>query len=238
MTPEYVVVLTTLPADADAPGFARQLVDERLAACVNLLPVMESIYRWDGRVEQDTERQLVLKTSRDRVPALWERVRELHPYEIAGVRRAAGDRRERRLPALGGESTAARVEAALSQAPARELRLLEPPCSACSRSAMRSSASSMPGRDADHAVGQPDGGPPLGRHGRVRHRRRMRDERLDAAEALGQRHQPDAVADPARPLERARIERHHPAEAAHLPLRQLVLRMIRQPGIDDPLDPG
>ena len=40
MTPEYVVVLTTLPADADAPGFARQLVDERLAACVNLLPVM------------------------------------------------------------------------------------------------------------------------------------------------------------------------------------------------------
>ena len=81
MTPEYVVVLTTLPADADAPGFARQLVDERLAACVNLLPAMESIYRWDGRVEQDTERQLVLKTSRDRVPALWERVRELHPYE-------------------------------------------------------------------------------------------------------------------------------------------------------------
>jgi periplasmic divalent cation tolerance protein len=82
MTPEYVVVLTTLPANADAAGFARQLVEERLAACVNLLPMMDSIYRWEGRVEQDTERQLVLKTSRDRVPALWDRVRELHPYEI------------------------------------------------------------------------------------------------------------------------------------------------------------
>jgi periplasmic divalent cation tolerance protein len=82
MTSEYVVVLTTLPADADAPAFARQLVDARLAACVNLLPMMESIYRWEGRVERETERQLVVKTSRDRVPALWERVRELHPYEV------------------------------------------------------------------------------------------------------------------------------------------------------------
>ena len=82
MTSEYVVVLTTLPADADAPGFARQLVDGRLAACVNLLPMMESIYRWEGRVERETERQLVVKTSRDRVPALWQRVRELHPYEV------------------------------------------------------------------------------------------------------------------------------------------------------------
>jgi len=82
MISEYVVVLTTLPADADAPAFARQLVDERLAACVNLLPMMESVYRWEGRVEQETERQLVLKTSGERVAALWERVRELHPFEV------------------------------------------------------------------------------------------------------------------------------------------------------------
>ena len=82
MISEYVVVLTTLPADADAAGFARQLVEERLAACVNLLPIMESVYRWEGRVEQDTERQLVLKTSRERIAALWDRVRELHPYEV------------------------------------------------------------------------------------------------------------------------------------------------------------
>jgi periplasmic divalent cation tolerance protein len=82
MTAEYVVVLTTLPADADAAAFARHVVEERLAACVNLLPIMESVYRWEGRVQRESERQLVLKTSRDRVAALWQRVRELHPYEV------------------------------------------------------------------------------------------------------------------------------------------------------------
>jgi periplasmic divalent cation tolerance protein len=82
MNQEYVIVLTTLPADADGAAFARDLVEERLAACVNLSAPMESIYRWDGNVESETERQLVIKTSRDRVVALWDRVRELHPYDM------------------------------------------------------------------------------------------------------------------------------------------------------------
>ena len=82
MNPEYVVVLTTLPLDADGAAFGRSLVEERLAACVNLLPAMESVYRWEGRVEHETERQVVIKTSRERVVALWDRVRELHPYEV------------------------------------------------------------------------------------------------------------------------------------------------------------
>jgi periplasmic divalent cation tolerance protein len=82
MNPEYVLVLTTLPADADGAGFARALVEERLAACVNLLAPMESVYRWEGRVEREIERQIVIKTSRERVVALWDRVRELHPYEV------------------------------------------------------------------------------------------------------------------------------------------------------------
>jgi periplasmic divalent cation tolerance protein len=82
MVPEYVLVLTTLPADADADAFGRSLVEERLAACVNLLPLMDSVYRWEGRVEHETERQVVMKTSRERVDALWDRVRELHPYEV------------------------------------------------------------------------------------------------------------------------------------------------------------
>jgi periplasmic divalent cation tolerance protein len=81
MNPEYVIVLTTLPADADGAAFGRTLVEERVAACVNLLPPMESVYRWEGQVERDTERQVIVKTSRDRVPALWERIRDLHPYE-------------------------------------------------------------------------------------------------------------------------------------------------------------
>jgi periplasmic divalent cation tolerance protein len=81
MNPEYVIVLTTLPADAESRTFGRTLVEERLAACVNLLPVMDSVYRWEGQVEHDTERQVIIKTSRDRVAALWDRIRELHPYE-------------------------------------------------------------------------------------------------------------------------------------------------------------
>lgn len=82
MNAEYVLVLTTLPADADAQAFARALVEERLAACVNLLATMESVYRWEGEVQRETERQLMIKTSRQRVAALWERLRELHPYDV------------------------------------------------------------------------------------------------------------------------------------------------------------
>ena len=79
---EYVLVMTTLPADADASTFAQTLVDARLAACVNLMGPMESIYRWEGRVDREQERQLLIKTSRDRLTALWDRVRELHPYDV------------------------------------------------------------------------------------------------------------------------------------------------------------
>jgi periplasmic divalent cation tolerance protein len=82
MPDEYVLVLTTLPASADATALARALISERLAACVNVHQEMVSIYRWEGEVEQETERQVVIKTSRSRVGPLWERVRELHPYDV------------------------------------------------------------------------------------------------------------------------------------------------------------
>ena len=55
---KFVIVLTTLPADGDAEQFASQLVEERLAACVNILPPMRSVYRWKGAVERADERQL------------------------------------------------------------------------------------------------------------------------------------------------------------------------------------
>jgi periplasmic divalent cation tolerance protein len=77
-----IVVLTTLGADADAAALARTLVDEHLAACVNVLPAMTSVYRWKGAVEQDREQQLVIKTAPAQLPALEARVRELHPYEL------------------------------------------------------------------------------------------------------------------------------------------------------------
>ena len=76
------LVLTTIAADADGAALARTLVEERLAACVNVLPAMTSVYRWKGQVEQDREQQMVIKTTIDRLPALEARVRELHAYEL------------------------------------------------------------------------------------------------------------------------------------------------------------
>ncbi|MEP7304521.1 MAG: divalent-cation tolerance protein CutA [Acidobacteriota bacterium] len=79
---DIVVVLTTVADSDQAEAIASQIVRERLAACVNLLPAMLSFYRWKGQVEREPERQLVIKTTRDRVPALEARIRELHSYEL------------------------------------------------------------------------------------------------------------------------------------------------------------
>jgi periplasmic divalent cation tolerance protein len=78
----YIIVLTTLPADGDVAEFARLLVEERLAACVSAYPEMQSFYRWQDTLESDSERQIVIKTTSDRLQALWERVRSVHPYEV------------------------------------------------------------------------------------------------------------------------------------------------------------
>jgi periplasmic divalent cation tolerance protein len=76
------IVLTTIGAGTDATALAQTLIDERLAACVNVLAPMVSIYRWNGTVEQEREQQLVIKTIPARLAALEARVRELHPYEL------------------------------------------------------------------------------------------------------------------------------------------------------------
>jgi periplasmic divalent cation tolerance protein len=77
-----VLVLTTAPDDDRAETWARTLVEERLAACVNVHGAMTSFYRWKGVVERDAERQIVIKTTRDRVAALKARVLQLHSYEL------------------------------------------------------------------------------------------------------------------------------------------------------------
>jgi periplasmic divalent cation tolerance protein len=82
MENDCVVVWTTIGSTADGRGMASILVTERLAACVNVLPEMESFYRWKGQVEDDRERQLVMKTTATRVAALKARVHELHDYEV------------------------------------------------------------------------------------------------------------------------------------------------------------
>ena len=78
-----ILVLTTMPNDdVKTAELARALIDERLAACVNVHGPMATTYRWKGRVEIDVERQVVIKTTRDRLEAVRKRIHELHPYEL------------------------------------------------------------------------------------------------------------------------------------------------------------
>lgn len=90
---ELRVVLATAPDADTGAALARVLVEERLAACVNLLPGVRSIYRWEGQVEDASEVLLLIKTRADRCEALASRVRELHPYDVPEVLE---------LPAVGG----------------------------------------------------------------------------------------------------------------------------------------
>ena len=78
---QVALVLTTFSV-GHAVAVARVLVEERLAACVNVLPPMTSVYRWEGAVQQEAEEQVVIKTSTDRLAALETRLRQLHPYEL------------------------------------------------------------------------------------------------------------------------------------------------------------
>ena len=77
-----VVALVTCPDEATALSIARALVEERLAACVNVGGPIRSVYRWRGTVEEADERLLVLKARADRLGALAERLAELHPYDV------------------------------------------------------------------------------------------------------------------------------------------------------------
>ncbi len=81
---ETIVVLITVPNGEVARVIAAALVNERLAACVTEFPV-RSTYRWQGEVLQESEIQLVVKTTIDRFEALEARVKALHPYEVPEV---------------------------------------------------------------------------------------------------------------------------------------------------------
>ena len=82
VTDDYVIVLTTIGMDSDPAALGTRLVEERLAACVNVFPEMDSFFRWRGAVERDQERQVIIKTTAARLPDLERRLHELHPYEL------------------------------------------------------------------------------------------------------------------------------------------------------------
>jgi periplasmic divalent cation tolerance protein len=83
--PDTRVVLVTAPDVAVAESLVRTLVDERLAACGNILASVLSIYRWQGQVHREEEVLILLKTRAERIPELLRRVPELHPYEVPEV---------------------------------------------------------------------------------------------------------------------------------------------------------
>jgi periplasmic divalent cation tolerance protein len=80
-----LVVLTNCPDAAVADRIARTLVEQGLAACVNQLPPVSSLYRWQGSVERASEVPLLIKTTRERLQEVQDAIRALHPYELPEV---------------------------------------------------------------------------------------------------------------------------------------------------------
>jgi periplasmic divalent cation tolerance protein len=76
------IVLCTAGSEDEARNIARYLVAQRLAACANIVPQVESIYRWQGKVESSGEWLLLIKTTAERFPAVRDAIRELHSYEL------------------------------------------------------------------------------------------------------------------------------------------------------------
>jgi len=82
---KHLVVLVTVGSAEEAASLARTLVEERLVACGNLVERIRSIYRWKGRIEDEGETLLVLKTRAERFEALRQRIVELHSYDVPEV---------------------------------------------------------------------------------------------------------------------------------------------------------
>ncbi len=91
MSVEALVVLCTCPDQTSAHEIATALLERRLAACVNRVAGVESLYRWEGRIEQDQEILLLIKTTAARYGALEELIIEMHPYDVPEVLAVAVD---------------------------------------------------------------------------------------------------------------------------------------------------
>ncbi len=85
MAEDFAVVLVTSPTHERSLFIASALVAEKVAACVNILPGVTSVYRWEGEIHKDEEEILVIKTRRDNLPALESRVKEMHPFDVPEI---------------------------------------------------------------------------------------------------------------------------------------------------------
>jgi len=93
---KYIIVLVTAPSQKTAAGIAKMLVKSRLAACANIIPKVRSIYRWQGKLYDEPEVLMVIKTKKALFRRLAEKVRAIHPYqvpEIISLTITAGDKK-------------------------------------------------------------------------------------------------------------------------------------------------
>ena len=93
MSPDFLLVLCTCPTSSAATAIATALLEEHVVACVNQVPGIKSMYRWEGRVEHDDEVLMLIKTTGQLFPQVEATIGKLHPYElpeIIGVSLAAG----------------------------------------------------------------------------------------------------------------------------------------------------
>jgi periplasmic divalent cation tolerance protein len=82
---EVVTVFVTAPDREAAVALARQVVEERIAACGNVIPNVTSVFRWNGKIKEEEEVLLILKTSEGRAEALVARIAELHSYDVPEI---------------------------------------------------------------------------------------------------------------------------------------------------------
>jgi periplasmic divalent cation tolerance protein len=82
---DAIVIYSTAPDAEKAAEIARTLVEEHLAACVNIVPGLRSIYRWEGKIADDAEVLCIIKTARDRFDQVAARIKALHPYSVPEV---------------------------------------------------------------------------------------------------------------------------------------------------------
>lgn len=79
---EHFLAISNCPTEELARAIARALVEEKLAACVNYLPRMRSIYHWQGKIQEDDEFLLMIKTMHSKLERLEAKIKEMHPYEL------------------------------------------------------------------------------------------------------------------------------------------------------------
>jgi periplasmic divalent cation tolerance protein len=85
MGEKILLALSTFPDAEIARRISNQLVSDRLAACANILPAIESIYRWKGNIESGNETLVLFKVSEDRQSAFQDKLRALHPYDVPEI---------------------------------------------------------------------------------------------------------------------------------------------------------